>query len=84
MKRLEEMNAKKQAAMIESVTNAVTVLAELRTVFFLTQQKIYLISYFPENVKSSKIKNESQSYAGTPELAATMVDLGLDNEKIGL
>ena len=35
-------------------------------------------------MKSSKIKNESQSYAGTPELAATMVDLGLDNEKIGL
>ena len=84
MKRLEAMNAKKQAAMIESMTNAVNVLAELRTVFFLVQHKIYLILYFPENVKSSKIKNESQSYAGTPELAATMVDLGLDNEKIGL
>ena len=33
MKRLQEMNAKKEAAMIESVTNAVNVLAELRTVF---------------------------------------------------
>ena len=84
MKRLEAMNAKKQAAMIESMTNAVNVLAELRTVFFLVQHKIYLILYFPENMKSSKIKNESQSYAGTPELAATMVDLRLDYEKIGL
>ena len=27
--------------------------------------------------------NESMTYAGTPELAATMVDLGTDNEKIG-
>lgn len=37
MKRLEEINAKKQAAMIESMTNAVNVLAELRTVFYLAQ-----------------------------------------------
>ena len=28
--------------------------------------------------------NESMTYAGTPALAATMVDLGTDNEKIGL
>ena len=34
MKRLEEMNAKKQAAMLESVTNAVNVLAEIRKVFY--------------------------------------------------
>ena len=33
MKRLQEMNAKKEAAMIESVTNAVNMLAELRIVF---------------------------------------------------
>lgn len=39
---------------------------------------------FLEKLKSSKIMNESQSYAGTPELAATMVDLGLENEEIGL
>ena len=51
---------------------------------FLSCRVQNIISHFPENLKSSKIKNESQSNAGTLELAATMVDLRLDYEKIGL
>ena len=54
MKRLEAMNAKKQAAMIESMTNAVNVLAELRTVFFPVQQKIYSTKNVPNLIFSVK------------------------------
>ena len=36
MKRLQEMNAKKEAAMIESVTNVVNILAELRNFSYIS------------------------------------------------
>ena len=42
MKRLQEMNAKKEAAMIESVTNVVNILAELRNFSY------FLVSFTSE------------------------------------
>ena len=44
----------------------------------------YNLSQISENFESSKIKNETHPYAGTTDLAATMIDVGAEDEEIGL
>ena len=80
--------------MLESVTNAFETLAELRKFLYCADRKQfdryakqyieYNLSQISENFESSKIKNETHPYAGTTDLAATMIDIGAEDEEIGL
>ena len=84
--------------MLESVTNAFETLAELRKFLYCADRKQfdrfamhclasiieYNLSQISENFESSRIKNETHPYAGTTDLAATMIDIGAEDEEIGL
>ena len=81
--------------MLESVTNAFDTLAELRKFLYTASNlldKLSSIEYVESNClrktfiktfQSYKIKNKTHPYAGTTDLAATMVDLGAEDEEIG-